>query len=131
MRELAGVALAAALLIGMSTLAVERFHDRETFTSPPDAVAEGFVREVVTKRWDRAKPYLVEPESMSDDDLEMLQKSWGEPSRIEAELISRDDEQALVHTTLKSAGGSEVVAFALTFDGEWKITTERLATAVH
>jgi hypothetical protein len=121
MKEIAGVLIAMALLIGTSMLAIERFDDRELFVSPPDAVAEGFVREVVTKRWDRARTYLVDPDAMSDTQIEALQKSWGDPSTIEAEIVSRTDEQALVNVKLKSAKRSEVIAFELAFDGEWKI----------
>lgn len=121
MKEIAGVVVAMALLIGMSALAIERFDDRELFVSPPDAVAEGFVREVVTKRWDRARTYLVEPDSKSNAELETLQKSWGEPSGVEAEIVSRTEEQASVSVKLKSAKVSVVLAFELVFDGEWKI----------
>lgn len=124
MREIAGVVLATVLLLGMSALAIER-GDRETFVSPPDAVAEGFVREVVTKRWDRARTYLADPDSMSNAEIEALQKSWeqrvGDPSEVNAETISRTDEQASVNVKLKSAKGSAVLVFALTFEGEWKI----------
>lgn len=120
MKEIAGVVLATALLVGMSALAIER-GDRETFVSPPDSVSEGFVREVVTKRWDRARTYLADPDSMSNAEIEALQQSWGDPSTVEAEIVSRTDEQSLVNVTLKSAKGSEVIALALVFDGEWKI----------
>lgn len=120
MKEIAGVVLATALLVGLSALAIER-GDRATFVSPPDAVAEGFVREVVTKRWDRARTYLADPDSMSNAEIEALQKSWGDPSTVEAEIVSRTDEQSAVNVTLKSAKGSEVTALALVFDGEWKI----------
>ena len=121
MKEIAGVLVAMALLIGMSALAIERFDDRELFVSPPDAVTEGFVREVVTKRWDRARTYLADPDSISNAEIEALQKSWGDPSTVDAEIVSRTNERASVNVTLKSAKGSEVVAFTLTFDGEWKI----------
>ena len=124
MKEIAGVILATALLLGMSALAIER-GDRETFVSPPDAVAEGFVREVVTKRWDRARPYLADPDATSNAQIEALQKSWerrlGDPSEVDAELVSRTDEQALVNVRLKSAKGTGIVPFALEFDGEWTI----------
>jgi len=121
MKEIAGVTVAMALLIGISALAIERFDDRELFVSPPDAVAEGFVREVVTKRWDRARTYLVDPDSMSNAGIEALQKAWGDPSTLDAEMVTRTDERASVNVRWKSAEGSEVIAFELVFDGEWKI----------
>jgi hypothetical protein len=125
MKEIARVLLAMALLIGVSALAIERFDDRELFVSPPDAVAEGFVREVIMKRWDRARTYLPDPDAVSNTEIEALQKSWeqrlGDPSVFEAELVSRTDEQAKVNVRLKSAKGSAVLVFGLVFDGEWKI----------
>ncbi|MDP9191348.1 MAG: hypothetical protein M3P06_06570 [Acidobacteriota bacterium] len=124
MKEIAGVILATTLLLGMIALAVER-GDRETFVSPPDAVAEGFAREVVTKRWDRARTYLADPDSMSNAEIAALQKSWeqriGDPSEVHAETISRTEDKALVNVNLKSARGSEAHLLALAFDGEWKI----------
>ena len=136
MKELLGIAIAAALLIGISALAVEQFDDRETFVPPPDAVAEGFVREVMAKRWERARTYLAEPPSMSRGELEALQKSWreraGEPTEIEAETIARDDAEALAHVRMRSARGSEAVAFALRFDDEWKIAhTPAVGNPIH
>jgi hypothetical protein len=123
MKEFTGVLLAMALLIGMSALAIQRFDDRELFVSPPDAVAEGFVREVVTKRWDRARTYLVDPDAMSNPDLEALQQSWGDPSTVDAEIVSRTDERASVNVKLKSAKGATVLGFELVFDSEWKIAS--------
>jgi hypothetical protein len=128
MKEIIGVLVAMALLIGTSMLAIERFDDRELFVSPPDAVAEGFVREVVMKRWDRARTYLVDPDAMSNADVEALQRSWGDPSTVDAEIVSRTDERASVNVRLKSANGSEVVAFVLVFDGEWKIEVGSVAS---
>lgn len=122
MKEIAGVIVATALLLGMSALAIEH-GDRATFVSPPDAVAEGFVREVMTKRWDRARTYLLDPDSTSNAELEALQQRLGDPTEVNAVTISRTDEKALVNVRLKSAKGSEVLMFALTFDGEWKIRT--------
>src|SRR5688500_9135879 len=125
MKELLGVALAMGLLIGVSALAVGQFGDRELFVPPPEVVAEGFVREIVTKRWERAREYLAKPESASDAQLEALQKSWdasvGEPTTFEAKTIRRDDAEALANGRMQSARGSEAVAFALRFEDEWKI----------
>jgi hypothetical protein len=125
MKELVSVLVAVALVIAGTAVAVEHFHERETFIPPPDAVAEGFVREVLMKRWDRARPYLAKPDSMSNDDLEALEQSWesraGDPSIIEAEIISRTNEEALATVRMQSEKGSEVVSFSLVFDREWKI----------
>ena len=136
MKEILGVTLAMAVLIGVSALAVEQCGDRELFVPPPEVVAEGFVREIVTKRWDRARPYLAEPESVSDAQLEALQKAWessvGDPSEFEAETVARDDAEALANVRMRSARGSEAVAFALRFEDEWRIVhTPGVGNPIH
>ncbi len=136
MKELLGVAIAVALLIGVSALAVQQFDDRELFVPPPESIAESFVRETMARRWDRARGYLAEPESVSDQQLEELQKSWeatvGEPTKIEAETITRDDADALANVRMQSKRGSEAVAFALRFDDEWKIVhTPAVGNPIH
>ena len=119
MRHLLAVVAAAAVLIGATALAVGPFDDRELFVPPPDAVAEGFVREVITGRYVRAQPYLVEP--MPEEELRALRARAGDPSQVEAEVVSRTDERALVTVRVASGESSEALAFALVFDGEWKI----------
>ena len=136
MRRLFGITIAMALLIGVTALAIEQFGDRELFVPPPDAIAEAFVREVMTKRWDRARDYLAQPESVSDEQLEALEKSWearvGNPTKIEAETITHDVSRALANVRMQSARGSEAVAIALRFDDEWKIVhTPAVGNPIH
>ena len=136
MKELLGVAAAVALLLGVSALAVHQFDDRELFVPPPDSVAESFVRETMAGRWERARAYLAAPESMRRAQLEELRKSWeakvGEPTKIEAETITRDDAEALANVRMQSKRGSEAVAFALRFDDEWKIVhTPAVGNPIH
>lgn len=121
MKEAAIVLIAFALVLGGTALAVDVFHDRELTVPPPDAVAEGFVREVITGRYSRAKEYLAEPESRSEDDLRSLDEQLGDASEIEAELVSRDDEKALVTVRVSSKDASETLSYGLVFEGEWKI----------
>lgn len=125
MKELLGVMLTIALMLGISRIAVHYFGDRETFVQPPDAVAEGFVREVMTKRWDRARASFDEPDAVSNSEIEALQKAWhervGDPSEFEAETITRDADRALVNVRMQSARGSEAVSFALRFHDKWTI----------
>jgi hypothetical protein len=114
------VVLALAALIGLSALAVERLGDRELFVPPPDAVAEGFVREVITGRYARAQEYLSSPRP--EEELQSLRELLGEdPSEVEAELVARNDEQALVNVRVSGARQTQVVAFGLRFEEEWKI----------
>lgn len=122
MSRLLGVLAALGLLLGGSALAVHALDDRELVIPPPDAVAEGFVREVITGRYARAREYLAEPESRSDEQLRALRESLGEdPTEVEAELVGRNDEQALANVRVSGGQGSQAVAFTLTFDSEWKI----------
>lgn len=126
MKEAAVALLSFALLLGATALAVETFGDRELMVSPPDAVAEGFVRETVTGRYARARQYLSDPQSMSDDDVrdleQFIESRVGEPTEVEAELVSRDDQRALVTVRVSAAERSEALSYGLVFDREWKIT---------
>ncbi len=123
MVRVVAIAGVTALVIAAAALAVERFDDRETFTPPPDAVAEQFVRELMTKRWDRARTFL--ENEKSDEELREMQESLeervGDPTEIEAEEVSREEDRALVSVRLSSAKGSEAVAYGLTFEEGWKI----------
>lgn len=112
------------MLIGISAAAVHAFGDRELFVSPPDAVAEGFYREVVTKRWSRAQEYLLEPGP--DEQLQQLEKSidarLGRVTNVGARIGSRDDEWANVYVTLESARGAIEVGTVVRWNGnEWKV----------
>jgi len=117
-KRLLWVAIAMAVLFGVCALAVETFDDRETLVSPPDAVAEGFTREVLTKRWDRASEYLAEP--VSTERLRELHAALGESDEVEAEIVSRTDEQALVNVRLQDTS----VSYSLEFEQEWKIVLQ-------
>ena len=128
MKRLLAVVAAFAVLAGTSLVAVGQFGDRELFVPPPDAVSEGFVREVVEGRYARARPYLMDPDSMSDEDMRRFEEaieSWigGEPGEFEADIVSRDDTHALTTVRLSSARGSQALSFTLEFDDEWKIAS--------
>lgn len=119
MRELAGLALAFLLLAGASVLAVESCGDRETFVSPPDAVAEMFVRYVSAKRWDPAREQLADPRSRTVEELEAMQRELGQGQNVEAETVVRNETRAVVTVRVPSRGW--VRNFALVFDRRWKI----------
>lgn len=114
MRRLFGILIPFAVLLGASALAVERFHDRELFVSPPDAVAEQFVRALVNGRYDQAREYLA-------DESSSLPAVLDDATEVEAKTVSRDDTRALVSVRVSSAERSEAVAFTLEFGREWKI----------
>jgi hypothetical protein len=115
--------MALAVLVGASAVAIELFEDRELLVPPPDAVAEAFVREVITGRYARAREYLAAP--LSDEELRalerMLEERTGEASEVEAEVVAQTAERALATVRVSGGRGSEAVAFALIFRKEWKI----------
>ena len=126
MRELLSGLVMFALLAATSVLAIEVLHDRETVVPPPDAIAEQFIRAVMAKRWEPAKEYLQDPESMSDEELAALQKELGEGQNVEAETVSRDDEKAVVTVRLPERG--LIKKFELEFEsGQWAVTTSPYA----
>jgi hypothetical protein len=98
--------------------------DRETVTPPPDAIAEGFFRAVVTERFDQAKPYVSrEPR---DEELRALlariRERAGKVDDVQADLVTRTADTALVTVRLESASGSDAVPVSLAFaNGEWKL----------
>ena len=119
MRELISGLGMFALFAAASFVAIEQLDDRETVVPPPDAVAEQFTRLVMAKRWDPARDFLENPESLSDDELEAMQKQLGEGENVDAEVVSRDDQEAIV--TVRVPSRHYVKNFALTFDREWVI----------
>lgn len=123
MKPLLGVLLAFALLLACSAVAVNLFADRALFVSPPDAVAEGFIREVMTKRWDRAREYLANPDSMTRAQLEELQSRLGEGENADAHTISRDAARAVVEVTV----GTQTLRVALIWAEGWRVTESGMA----
>jgi len=121
MREIAGVVIVTALVIGGNLLAVQQFGDRETFVPAPEVVADAYLREVAAKRWDLARRFFAEPHAVSDADLHALQRRIGRISHLRTRTILRTDERAVIHVDVRKAGGSEEVTLVLVFEDEWKI----------
>lgn len=119
MREVSGVLIAFAIVLGGSWLAVEAFDDRELFVPPPEAIAEQFARSVMAKRWEPAKECLRSPDAVSDEHLQSLQQELGERENVEAETVARTGERALV--TVRVPKRFVVKNFQLVFDKGWKI----------
>lgn len=123
-----GIVLAFALVMGVTALAV-RIGDRDLFISPPDVVAEGFVREVILERYAEARTYLPAPKSMMESELRelrarLIRRVGPDPSDFATEVESRDRANARVKVTLTSKERSDAFAFDLTFDSGWKIAGE-------
>ncbi|HEX2059852.1 MAG TPA: hypothetical protein VHK90_03850 [Thermoanaerobaculia bacterium] len=121
MKRLAFLIVIVAVALGVCVVAVDALGDRDTFVPPPDAIAEQFTREVLTKRWPRAKDFLLEPESVSEDELRALHAALPDGTEVEAEELAREDDRALVNVRVSAPDRSEAVAFTLVFEEGWKI----------
>lgn len=117
MIRILGVTLGVAILVAATAASVELLHDRALLVPPPDSVAEQFVREVMTRRYTPARSYLLEPDSVSREQLEELQSRLGEGENPDAEIVSRDDERATVDVRLKE----KTFTVPLEWDKEWKV----------
>lgn len=126
MRAIVSVLAAIAVVMAIELLATSQLDDRELLTPPPDAVAEGFYREIVAHRFDRAATYLSDSENTSVEELRQLGASiegrLGRVHDVKAATIARTDTEALVTTLLKSDSASDAISSRLQFSsGEWKL----------
>ena len=126
MRELTGVLVVLAILLAASAAAVGPLHDRELFTPPPESVAEGFMRAVVSGRHDQARAFLVDPDAIENDQLRSMERAienrLGDVHDVTGELISRPEEEALVTVRMKSGQASDATELSLRWEGgEWKV----------
>ena len=117
MKRVLGIALGVGILFAASTAAVELLGDRELFASPPDAVAEQFVRSVMCKRYEPARDYLLDPDSVSREQLEALQSRLREGTNPEAEVVSRDEARATVDVRIEE----KTFTVPLEWDKGWKV----------
>lgn len=129
MKELMMIAAATALLIGAGEVAVHRFDDRALFVPSPDAVAECFVRETMTRRFSRAASYLADGHS-SERDIQTIadtvESRLGRVDDVHTETISSNEKEALVSVRLRSAKGREILAVRTVFQrGAWKVAGVR------
>ena len=101
--------------------------DRQTLVSPPDAIAEGFLRQLTTRRYDRVDSYL----SYARRDwrapalrrqFDPLWRFTGEVSQVEGKLVSIDGDHARSIATARGRAADARVLFELIREhGLWKI----------
>ena len=127
MRVIAGIVILCVLLIGVCAAAIHQFDDRELFVSPPDAVSEGFMREVTMRRFDRSAGYLANSDTPQGEMrilADSIEQRIGSVNDVEAETISRTDSEALIDVRLTSAKSVDSLALKAVWDGkEWKVAT--------
>jgi hypothetical protein len=123
---LAIIVLMAAGL-GVSALAT-RFGDRQTMTSPPDGVLEGFVRQVVQGHYDIATKYVSVSQGTTMD-VKTL-KAWFEPRRgqlgavntVDTGIDRMDGARASARAIVAAEHASLVLKAPLVWErGGWRI----------
>jgi hypothetical protein len=105
-----------------------RFGDRQTFVSPPDAVIEGFARQIGERRYDMATRYL--SASLARTVTAETLRSWFEPQRhalgevnsVDAEIDWMDRDRASGRAVIEAQRGSVTLRAPLVWDGRgWAI----------
>jgi hypothetical protein len=103
-------AMAAALLV--IALSIFGLGDASTLTSPPEAVSEGFLREIVGGRYERALPYLGDRlrERVTADSLRgyrvRILRGMGEIYDVQGDHGPITGDSALSGGTLMDVGGA-------------------------
>ena len=135
MRELILAAITVAAGLALNAAVVFLGGDRATLVPPPDAVAEVFVRQLATHRFDRALPHLSRRlrQELDRDRLSSLvaalEAQSGSITFAEGAERSRTREHAsaVVHTKTDRRQTPTFEFELISQRGEWKISAwERL-----
>jgi len=105
-----------------------RFGDRQTFVAPPDAVVEGFARQIAERRYDMATRYL----SLSlartvtagtlRARFEPQRHALGDVNRVDAGIDWMNRDRASAHAVIDAQRGSVTFRAPLVWDGSvWAI----------
>jgi hypothetical protein len=129
MNAIWGVLLVLALALGAFAVLVFGLGDATIFVSPPEAVVEGFTRQLATGRYERALPFLSEDLAArtGPDQLraltERLKSRTGEITDVRGEpgWIQGDRAEATVALKTESAGESKLKFPLSRQEGTWSI----------
>ncbi len=126
MKEIVWIAGVTGLALGVVGLAVGPGHDTMTFVSPPEVVAEEFVRSLATGRYDRAARHLDDADgadAMLTAEGTSLRERAGAVSQVEGEAgsIGCDAATASTRITTSDAGELEWRFSLVRRTGTWKI----------
>jgi ABC-type transporter MlaC component len=114
MRSLLGVPLAIALALAFIYGVVFGLGDTHVLVSPPEAVAEGFMRSLTTRRYRQALPFLndelqerVTPEALKAY-AQRLEAEHGKIKDVKGEAGWMKGDRAEAHAVLQTDQGKEV-----------------------
>jgi hypothetical protein len=131
MKSALGMLAVTLLAVGLVVIGTECWGDRSTLVSPPSAKVEGFVRQLATRRFDRALPYLDDTlaRRLSADSLQSLtdrlERAVGEIRDVRGEQESLVGDGAVVRADVTTADQRQLsLRFPLRFSsGDWAITS--------
>jgi hypothetical protein len=126
------VQLVAALTLAMIVVAAWVFAagDRRTLVPPPDAVAEGFLRQLAARRYDRVESYVSRTRRSAPAwsaatlrrRFEPLWRYTGQVNQVDAELVSIDGDRARAVASAQGDLAEARVLVELTREhGLWKV----------
>jgi hypothetical protein len=130
MKDLLWLSGAILLALGVVGLAVGPGHDRTTMVSPPEVVAEEFVRKLATGRYDRAVEHLAHKagaEAAVTVQARALRDRAGEINNVEGEAgtMAGDTASASTRIMTSAAGELEWTFSLVRQEGVWRITDWR------
>ena len=104
MLEVVKALTATALALGFVFVVLVAGQDRTILVSPPEAVVEQFARQIATKRYDRATPYLDDASGITEINVrlagEALHATAGAIDSVEGEPGAMDGDRATASALL-------------------------------
>lgn len=130
MREILGILAIAAGAMLLIAAALYGLDDRSTLTSPPEAVAESFARQIVAERYERAIPYLssdlaerVPIDSLRAFGEEVKEMLHGEVLTVDGEPISQGDDTARAAARITSRDTTLTLIVPMKLEeGAWSVS---------
>jgi hypothetical protein len=129
MRDVLIVLAVVAGALVLAAGAVFGLHDRQTFVPPPEAVVEGFAREVVQRRYDLAVNHLGRDlrATTGADELratfDPMRSRIGTPNQVSGEPDWMQESTASARARIDGEFGNAVLPFRLAREqGLWRIT---------
>jgi hypothetical protein len=130
MRRAAAVAGATALASGVIAAVVLLGRDTTALVSPPEAVAESFVSDLVARRYDLAMRYVDRTSGVSVTTVRLgadaLRREAGDaaPNDVDGDQAVIDGDRATAIVTIRSPGRTVVLLVEMrrAADGVWRVT---------